>query len=621
MTGRIGALAVAGVCVAGVAAADELATLVLTDGGQGRFTRELPAGVPVTIQVPVPEADPTRATLTIYPLRDLDCRDPKAGIQRREYGMSVSGTADARMLQATISPLQIATVYCVDVSYEHGLSAGQLDQLADMVSRTPIGWETTCARLEPDPAYPGQSRHAGRPPAEQVAEVRRTLAEELDRSLVNLRVREPAKPGIHRAFLTQDSARRIQDAAATLTDLLDVPARCLALNARRGDEDRASYEVRRSATRLRPVADALRRLPLEIRSWPAVVMPGPPPVAMPLIAVLGQAASLNAVIEHVQLADPVLAAELVALADAPPAEAPARREALRARLAAPPPHPLPIVVFLPSANRSFRAADLIHPDRIDQSLFDELGHSRELVLHQLGLLRPPDRLTAQAVQGWTTAVSQLADAIAAAKNDEQHYDDAKKARADAEAAIAAQLRLLVQTEVMKALLRKTEIVRDQTPVASRETDDQASWIAPTAGVMVAAPLLLHEGRFADPWLVPYLGASVYFARVDRVIDLKDLVGPDDQLFWQRNSFSVGLLLSRPSLRSQTIAGPWGADIVPFLGFGHRFTQYLRGDVGAIVFQYSDRIPVITNLHWGLAGWIGMSLDADVWAVFSGKLGK
>jgi hypothetical protein len=263
-------------------------------------------------------------------------------------------------------------------------------------------------------------------------------------------------------------------------------------------------------------------------------------------------------------------------------------------------------------------ADLVRPDRVAPSLFTELDHNRELVLRQLDLLRPQDRPTAER---WIAAVTQLADAIATAKDNEQHYDDAKKARADAEAAIAPQLRLLVQTELMKALLRKTEIVRDQPPVASRETDDKASWIAPTAGAMVAAPLLLHEGRFADPWLVPYLGASVYFTRVDRVIDVDDLIGPDRQLFWQRNSFSVGLLLSRPSLRSKTVVGPWNADAVPFLGFGHRFTQYLRGDLGAIVFQYSDRIPVITDLHWGLAGWIGVSLDADVWAVFSGKLGK
>lgn len=618
MTGRLGVLAVAGVCVAGVAVADEVATLVLTDSGQGRFTRELPAGVPVTIQVPVPESDPNRATLTIYPLLDGECRDPGKGKQRREYGMSVSGTADARILQATISPLQISTMYCVNVSYEHGLSGSKLDLLADMVSRTLIDWETACAEIVP--AGPGPRRRVDRPRDKQIADVRRQLAAELDRALGKLREVEPAKPGIQRAVLTQDPAQRIQDATATLTDLLDVPARCFTLGERRGEEDRASDEVRRSAARQRQVADTLKRLPLEIRSWPAVVMPGPPPVAMPLIAVLGQAASLNSVIEHVQLADPVLAADLAALADAP-ADAPARREALRARLAAPPPQPLPIILFLPLANRSFRAADLIHPDRIDRSLFDELARSRELVLHQLSLLRPPDRVTAQIVQGWTTAVSQLAEAIAATNADELHYDEARKAREAAEAAIGPQLRLLVQTETMKALLRKAEIVRDQTPVASRMTDDQASWIAPTAGTMVAAPLLLHEGRFADPWLVPYLGASIYFTRVDRVIDLPDLVGPDRELFWQRNSFSVGLLLSRPALRSKTIAGPWGADVVPFLGFGHRFTQYLRGDLGAIVFQYSDRIPVITEPHWGLAGWAGVSLDADVWAVFSGKLGK
>src|SRR4051812_24270755 len=65
MIRRIGALAVVGVCVAHTAGADELATLVVTDGGQGQFTRELPAGVPVTIQVPIPEADPTWGPLTV----------------------------------------------------------------------------------------------------------------------------------------------------------------------------------------------------------------------------------------------------------------------------------------------------------------------------------------------------------------------------------------------------------------------------------------------------------------------------------------------------------------------------------------------------------------------------
>ncbi|HEU4729791.1 MAG TPA: hypothetical protein VFT22_17970, partial [Kofleriaceae bacterium] len=170
---RLGVLAVAGLCVASVAGADESATLVITDGGQGRFTRELPAGVPVTIQVPIPEADPTRGTLMIYPRLDPDCRDPgEGGVQRREYGMSISGTGEARILQATISPLQIATVYCVNVSYEHGLSAGKLDQLADMVSRTKIDWETACAQLVRDPARPDQIRHVDRPAAEQIAGVR-----------------------------------------------------------------------------------------------------------------------------------------------------------------------------------------------------------------------------------------------------------------------------------------------------------------------------------------------------------------------------------------------------------------------------------------------------------------
>src|SRR5215831_1479914 len=127
----LGCLAVVGLGGVSVARADEAATLVITDDHQARLNRELPAGVPVKIQVPVRDADPTRGTLTIYPRLGGACHDPGVdGTQRREYGMSISGGGEARLLEATISPLQIATVYCIDVAYERGLSADKLAQLA-----------------------------------------------------------------------------------------------------------------------------------------------------------------------------------------------------------------------------------------------------------------------------------------------------------------------------------------------------------------------------------------------------------------------------------------------------------------------------------------------------------
>lgn len=615
----LGCLAIAGLWGSGVAHADETATLVITDDHQARLDRELPAGVPVKIQVPVRDADPTRGTLTVYPLLGAGCHDPgRDGTQRREYGMSISGGADARVLEATISPLQIATVYCLDVAYERGLSSDKLAQLADLVAATPIAWPDTCTQMVPDSARPGRLRRVAQPPATQIATVRAAIEARLTDALGKLR--EPVSGASARiAVVTRDPTQRIAAAAAALTELLDVPGRCFALGARLADEDRAAEDHRLAVDRQRQAAAAVKQLPIDIQAWPAVVVTtGGAPVAMRLFDALGLTAALAPMVAHVDLADPAFAIDLAGMLDAPAADAPGRRNALRNRLAAPPAQRLPIVIYLPTAGRSERAEDLFQSPSFDQDFVPELVKLREPIIRQIELLERQDRLTAAR---WTAALLQLADDGAAALEAMRRFTDAERARGDAEAAIAPALKLLVQGETVRNLLRRTEVIRDTPEVAQRETDDKASWIAPTAGVMVAAPLLLAERRFADPWLVPYLGASLYFARVDRVIDVDHLVGPQQRLFWQRNSFSVGLVLSRPSLRGKTVAGPWAVDVLPFLGFGHRFTQYLRGDLGAIVFQYSDRVPVVAELHWGVASWLGVSIDADVWAVFSGKLGR
>src|SRR5436305_9252285 len=95
----LGCLAIAGLWSVGVARADESATLVITEDHQARVDRDLPAGVAVKIQVPIRDVDPTHGILTIYPRLGADCRDPGARQpQRREYGMGISGGADARML-------------------------------------------------------------------------------------------------------------------------------------------------------------------------------------------------------------------------------------------------------------------------------------------------------------------------------------------------------------------------------------------------------------------------------------------------------------------------------------------------------------------------------------------
>jgi hypothetical protein len=605
---------------AGIARADDTATLVI-DGGQGSFDRVLPAGVPVKILVPVREADPSRGKLTIYPKPpgSKACIDlgPDRTRQWHEYGMAVTASGDARQLEATISPLQISTEYCMTVRYEHGLSSEQLNTLADLMAVTPIDWEASCTSQGIAPDRAGRGRRVDREPAQQIAVIRDAVVKQLTGSLRKLRELRAAGDA------APPDLAKVSEAAATLTELLDVPARCSALAARLGDEDRAVDEQQGAGARQAQAAAAVKTLPTELRAWPvAVVMNGNASAVKTLLELVAQPAALPAIATHVELADPELASDLRDLAAAAPGDAPARLAAMMAKLRAPPPRPIPLVLFVPSLNRSVRAADLVRSDDLGVGLLVDLAKARDPIVRQLAALRQGATAVDRPIaERWIAALTALADQAEFAVEAGRRYKETKQARADAEDANRKALRDLIRSETMKGQLRRSEVVSEAPVTAFRETDDKASWIAPTVGVMVAAPYLAAERRLADPWLAPYLGASLYFTRVDRVIDLDDLVGPSWRLFRQRNSVSVGLLLSTPSVRGKAVSGPWKADVVPFLGIGHRFTQYLRGDLGAILFQYNDRIPVITQLHWGIAGWAGVSLDADVWAVVGGKLGK
>ena len=575
------------------------------DGGaRARLNRELPAGVPVKIQVPVPVADPSKGTLTIWPTQTDQCVDPLEGAtQRRQFGMSVAGGPDARVLEATISPLQIATRYCFHVVYERGLSADRLAALSDMIAGTRIDWQDTCVR----------------PPDEQTERVRARLAARLAESLGALREQRgaaDASPDLK--SVARSVPRQIDEAAAALAALLDVPGRCNAITARRATEERALDEQQAATRRQGQAAAAVRRLPTAIKAWPAVVVPsGPSFLVWRLVDVLNQPSTINGIVAHVDLADHQLAMDLGSLADPAVTDAAGKREALRGRLGAAPPAPLPIVVFLPSLGKSVTVASLLADSGAADfaGLLSDLASRREAILPQLELLGRQDKAVAET---WTRALAGLAEEAAAALRAVKAYREARDAREGAEAEIPRALKLLVQGETVRSLLRKTEVVLDAPRAALRETDDKASWISPVVGIMAAAPLLAHQGKLADPWLVPYVGASVYFKRVDRVIDVGQLVG---DTFWQRNSFSAGALLARPDVRGKAVTGPWRVELVPFLGFGHRFTQYLRGDVGLVPFQYVDRIPVIVERRWGVAGWLGVAIDADVWAIFSGKLGR
>jgi hypothetical protein len=591
--------------LASIARAEDATLVISTE--RVRVNRALPAGVAIKLSVPIANVDPTNGLIAIYPKSGDICRKDPSGPQFHEYGASVAGTAGLLHLEATVSPLQIATIYCIEVSYEHGLSTDKLNALAEAMTTTKIDWDSACAVTVPSPT----TQRVPRDPAEQIERVQARLHRQLTTALGNLHETSTA-PNTTSTSLGA-APDLVDEAVNRLTVLLDVPARCIALERQRADEERAVAEHKRATAQQRVAAEAVKKLRVDVRSWPTVVL-GPANTVTRLFDALNHPSLINGVVAHVDLADHAVALDLAELADPGVTDAVAKRARLRAKLEAPPAVRLPVVLYLPTLTQSTTAADLFGSDMFDRGLLVDLVKNRDIVLRQLEWLRG-DKVI---VDHWLAALGKLADEAAAAVDAARAYDAAKRARSDAEASIGPVLKQLMLSETIKGQLRRTKLIRDQVGAAERETDDKASWIAPNAGILVAFPRLLADGAFADPWLTPYLGASIYGKRVDRVIDVDDLVG---DTWWQKNSFTVGLLVTRPKVRGKEVVGPWTGNVVPFLGFGHRLTQYLRFDVGALVFQYSDRVPTISDLHWGIAGWAGVSLDADVWAVASGKLGK
>ena len=145
-------------------------------------------------------------------------------------------------------------------------------------------------------------------------------------------------------------------------------------------------------------------------------------------------------------------------------------------------------------------------------------------------------------------------------------------------------------------------------------------MSPDVGVLVAFPL--RDARMLDgwrPWLVPYAGVNIYAERIDRVVPFDQLVG---SRLRQRLSLTVGALLSRPEINGATITLPFhNTGIVPVAAPGVRLTSFTRASLGGLVFQYRDANPASAQQHTAAAVWLGVSIDADVWAAVQGKAFK
>lgn len=604
------------------AVADETVTLVLDapDSTQGALlTRPLPAGVPIKLQLPVPGTDPTKGRVDVWPkLKEKECRSTptadQARQQRHELGMTAIGTGDGRILEGTIPPLQLATSYCIVVSFDRRIPDDSLSALAEVLGNTPIDWPVTCRK--PDPT----------------GEVAALLRAQLETQIQSL--------GLHKTISTV----RVGEAALTIARLVRIGDYCKKL--READADLRERERQQKASAERqavvahgtlciprkpgaagpPAVVACTQPPLKIKAWPAAVTRSGADYQVGSLGDALSSPSLGSIAAALALVEPATMASLSAFAQLAPADRVGKTAPLKAKLDLPPAAPLPLVLFLPARGDYVALSELYKVDanqaptpeagRVYRELLRSLQDARGAIVGQLQLQRRQDLATAGR---WIDHLLALADAEAGQRAAKAQVDAAEKVLSDLGATVSAELIRIVKLTAVTELLRQTASAPvHRTTGKAPMTDEKASWISPTIGVLAAAPIVRTRSRreFGEGWLAPYAGASIYFHRVDRVLDLDDLVG---KTFWQRYSFTVGVLLERPEVHGKDVNGPWDVGVVPFLGFGRRMTQYVRLDAGGIVFKHVDLNPAVSDTHWGAALWFGASIDFDVWALVAGKL--
>lgn len=595
-------------------AEDAVVTLVVdapTSGGGTAtlLSSDLPSGTPVKIQIAAPGSDPTSGSLVAWPKLGDTCVDPGSAKQRHEIGLVTSGAGDSRMLQGTLPALQLARKYCIVVNYERRLPADVLAAIAAGVADTPIDWRRVCATANPDDA----------------------VTQALDAALTTQLANYPNDV---------IPAPRIAQAAKTIASLFGVPAHCAKVASAETTVAAKAKEQVAAAERMKtekfrnlcvtppppnpalPALPACAAPPPRIAAYPASVVDKADPQIEAIRAVVqrGDRGELSALATQLTLVEPALAASIQDLTAATvAAQRAAKLTALTGKLGAAPPQPL--ALYLPTDKQYLRMDALTNPDlaianKAFASLLINLHASGPVLIAQVQAMRASD---ANGADTWLRLLKRLDEADRALTTATLALKDADAAADSVAGTVQAELKAIMQGDTVKALLRTTASRNVMVPSArAPATDEKASWISPTVGVLVAAPIIKQRGDtgIADGWIQPYVGASIYFNRVDRVIDLDELVG---DTFWQKNSFTIGVLPNKPDVNGKDVSGPWDASIVPYVGFGHRYTQYIRADLGVIPFKYADANPIVSDRHWGLAIWVGASLDADVWALVAGKV--
>ena len=183
--------------------------------------------------------------------------------------------------------------------------------------------------------------------------------------------------------------------------------------------------------------------------------------------------------------------------------------------------------------------------------------------------------------------------------------------AGAERSLADDLAAVVTAALADADLRAAAQTVSTTHLAGEgATPDKGNFASPDLGVAFAFP---RPGDRIQFWTLPYVGLNLYATTVDRKIAFSNLAGTGIERLEQRISLTVGLTLSNPSLPGFSISGPL-ANRYPVVALGVRLSHYTRFTAGVVMYQVGSQSPLDASTSIRVAGFAGLSLDADVVAL-------
>ena len=621
-----------------------------------RFDRRIPSSTPFVLELRAPGKEALRGQLEVWPAVDATCTTlPTSGRQHHTLALLPSGDDAARVLRATVPPLQVDTHFCFAVRVIRGLDdlraiGFAADVTARLFSSSPavpaadrVNVDDTCgqpgARARFAAAIGKAAEHVA---GEQLEHTRQAV----DLAPLDLRPAvttsdpagaAPARPAAdappapRATFAPAITARDRQDTAnalgQTVVDGLDVEGLCATLGAAGRGRDRLAAAGALAEAELARAVDVVPRSLAVSAPLPLFIGPAPSFTVRRYDRLLAQDADLEAAAIALEERYPAVAAALHAVHRATaPAARDAAYDAYRALLRTLRPAPVELAYVGAAGLATAPLAELFpargpgEPEadwraRRARPLAQVLA-SRELLKRQLGALVADD----PHARDWLDAIDVLERAdlaySAAGAALKGAFDTVEGARQ----AFTTGIKNRLLAADVRALVTSVNAFQVGTPaLRSSGTESAVSPVSPDLGVMIAFPLGFDRADDHDattPWVVPYGGVNIYLEGVDRTIAFDELVRP-----WrQRLSLTVGALLARPKVNGVAISTPFrdSGAVVPMVALGYRLTSFTRASAGGFLFEYQDANPASVAKHRAGALWIGLSIDADLWSVAAGK---